>query len=121
MGKNQIKINENQLKSIINESVRRILKEYNNDYSDFFDDLNNMIDNPMEYFKDNDDYKTQYPEDVYDWGEKVQQLGLELSRLCGKYRFDNGEVYDNLKKIESEYNSVCGDLNTFGIASHWDS
>ena len=120
MGKNQIKINENQLKNIINESVRRILKE-NFNSNEFFDDLNNMIDNPMEYFKDNDAYKTQYPEDVYDWGEKVQQLGLELSRLCGKYRFDNGEVYDNLKKIESEYNSVCGDLNTFGIASHWDS
>lgn len=119
MSKNVIKLNESQLQSIVTKSVKKILKEGFNS-QDFFDDLNNMVDNPDEYFNDNDDYQTQYPDDVYEWGRKVQNLGLELSRLCGKYR-DNDEIYDNLKKIESEYNSVCGDLNTFDIANHWDS
>lgn len=117
MSKNIIRLNENQLQKLVTNSVKRMLKEGFNT-NDFFDDLNNMVDNPNDYFQDEE---TQYPEDVYEWGRKAQELGLELSRLCGKYRFENEEVYDNLKKIESEYNSVCGDISTFGIANHWDS
>lgn len=114
--KNTIKLNENQLVKLVENSVKKILKEnFNTD--DFFNDLNNMVDNPQDYA---DDYSQEYPEEVYEWGRKVQQLGLELSRICGQYR-DNQELYETLKEIENEYNAVCGDLNTYGIASHWES
>jgi len=104
--KNTIKLNENQLAKLVENSVKKILKE------NF-----NMVDNPQDYA---DEYSQEYPEEVYEWGRKVQQLGLELSRICGQYR-DNQELYETLKEIESEYNAVCGDLNTYGIASHWKS
>lgn len=94
MKKNQIKLNESELRNIVKESVKTILKEYENNLP-------------------------EYPDDVYKWAEKVQALGLELSRLCGKYRFNNEELYQTLSEIESEYNAVCGDLNTYGIAPHW--
>ena len=96
--KNTIKLNENQLVKLVENSVKKILKENFN----------------------TDEYTQEYPEEIYEWGRKVQQLGLELSRICGQYR-DNQELYETLKEIESEYNAVCGDLNTYGIASHWES
>lgn len=114
--KNTIKLNENQLVKLVENSVKKILKEnFNTD--DFFNDLNNMVDNPQDYAEE---YAPQYPDEIYEWGKKVQELGLELSRFCGQYR-GNKELYETLKSIESEYNSVCGDLNTYGIAAHWES
>ena len=117
MNKKQIiKLNENQLTKLVENSVKKILKEnFNTD--DFFNDLNNMVDNPQDYAEE---YAPQYPDEIYEWGKKVQELGLELSRFCGQYR-ENKELYETLKSIESEYNAVCGDLNTYGIASHWES
>ena len=117
MSRNIIKLNEDQLNEVVAKSVKKHLKEHFNT-DEFFGDLNNMVDNPREYFQSEE---TQYPDDVCEWGRKAQQLGLELSRLCGQYRFENEEVYETLKKIEEEYNAVCGDLNTYGISSHWDS
>ena len=94
MGKNIMKLNEEDLKQIVAESVRRVLKE-----------IYEEID---------------YPDDIYEWGKKAQELGLELHRLCGKYRFENEELYGILKTIDCQYNSVCGDLSTYSIAGHWD-
>lgn len=110
-------ISESQLQSLIYNSIKRKLNEQFTT-NGFFDDLNNMVDNPNDYFQKEG---TQFPDDVCDWGRKVQQLGLELSRLCGQYRFNNEEVYNVLQKIEEEYNAVCGDLNTYGISNHWES
>ena len=100
MKKNVVKINENTLRQIVAESMKKMLKEYatNEPVSDY-----------------------EIPVDVCDWGKKVQELGLELSRLCGKYRYENEELYAILKDIEHEYNAVCGDLNTYDIAPHWES
>ena len=61
-GKKVRKMDENTLKQIIKESVKKALNE-------------------MEYGYDVPDI----PDDVREWGEKAQRLGLELSRLCGKY------------------------------------
>ena len=32
----------------------------------------------------------------------------------------NQELYDELDSIDSAFNGICADLNTFGMASHWD-
>ena len=60
----------------------------------------------------------EFPEDICEWGRKVQELGLELSRLCGKYKEDE-DTYRILSEMENEFNAVCGDLNTYDIAPHW--
>lgn len=94
-------ITESQLRRIVKESVRKALKE----------------SSELEY--DSDGYITNLPDDVAEWGAKCQQLGGELSALCGKYRFKNEELYQMLSTLASELNAVNGDLNTFSIAPHW--
>lgn len=89
--KNSIRLNESKLK----EFVRQIVESALND--------NNL----------------EYPEDVIEWGNKIQELGLIGYRLCGKYRNDD-ELYGILSEIQSELNAACGDLNTYSISSHWD-
>lgn len=91
------KQSEDHLKSLLNETFQT---------RDFFD-------------KDATDTEPQeLPEDICEWGRKVQELGLELSRLCGKYKEDE-DTYRILSEIENEFNAVCGDLNTYDIAPHW--
>ena len=48
MSKNVIKLNESQIQAIVAKSVKRLLQEGFGD--DFFNDLNNMVDNPNDYF-----------------------------------------------------------------------
>jgi len=62
---------------------------------------------------------TNIPNDILEWSRNVQNLGLELYRLCGTYRFEDDELYEILSRIEEEYNAVCGDLNTYNFAPHW--
>lgn len=82
-------------------------------------DLRNLVREAIENVTNNIEDEEDYPADVIEWAKKVQTLGLELSRLCGKYRFSNEELYQTLDSIQTEYNAVCGDLNTYGISSHW--
>ena len=49
MGKRIVKLNESQIQAIVTKSVKRLLQEGFNT-NDFFDDLNNMVDNPNDYF-----------------------------------------------------------------------
>lgn len=93
-------ITESQLRQIVKESVRKALRESELEYN-------------------SDGYITNIPDDVAEWGAKCQQLGEELSALCGKYRFENEELYQMLSTLDSELNAVNGDLNTFSIAPHW--
>lgn len=94
------RITESQLRQIVKESVRKALRESELEYN-------------------SDGYITNIPDDVAEWGAKCQQLGEELSALCGKYRFENEELYQMLSTLDSELNAVNGDLNTFSIAPHW--
>lgn len=48
MSKNIIKLNESQIQAIVTKSVKKLLQEGFGD--DFFNDLNNMVDNPNDYF-----------------------------------------------------------------------
>lgn len=48
MSKNIIKLSENQIQTLVAKSVKRLLQEGFGD--DFFNDLNNMVDNPNDYF-----------------------------------------------------------------------
>lgn len=48
MSKKFIRLNESQLQTVVNNSLKRIIKEGFCD--DFFNDLNNMVDNPQDYF-----------------------------------------------------------------------
>ena len=107
--KQQVKLNEAQLKKIVAESVKKVLKEVQ---------VNDWQDSPT----NGSDYdEINIPDDVYEWGRKVQALGLELCRLCGQYRYTNEELYNILSSIEQEYNAVCGDLNAYNIAYHWST
>lgn len=53
--KKLVKLNESQLKSIVTESVKRLLREFDSD--EFFGDLNNKTDNLFNYQKNEDDEK----------------------------------------------------------------
>lgn len=99
--KNIVKVNESKLRELVTESVKSVLREFD-EYGD------------NEYY--------EFPEEVYEWGRKVQELGLELSRIIGQYRGElDWDVMDVLLDIQSEYNAICGDLNTYSIASHYES
>ena len=107
MKKNIVKINENALRQIVAESVKKALKE---------SQVNDWQDNPT---NESGYDEANIPDDVYEWGRKVQALGLELYRLCGQYRYTNEDLYDILSSIGDEYYPICGDLNTYNIAPHW--
>lgn len=97
-----VQLNKTRLRSIVKESVKRALRE------------------SQELEFDDDGFPKNIPEDVVEWGVKCQHLGLELSILCGKYRFENNDLYEMLRTLDDELNAVNGDLNTFGIAPHYD-
>ena len=96
-----IRLTEGDLHRIIENSVRRVLKE------------------DLEY--DENGYPTNMPDDVSEWAHKLQNLCSELVQLKGKYRFD-GQWDELLKQLEEVFNTldgICADLNSYGMASHW--
>ena len=103
MNKKQIvRLTESDIHRIVKESVNKILREgWELDYDD-------------------NGYITNLPDDVAEWGAKCQQLGSELSTLCGKYRYENEELYQMLRSLALQLNAVNGDLNAYSIASHWE-
>lgn len=96
-----IRLTESDLHRIIENSVRRILKE------------------DLEY--DENGYPTNMPDDVSEWAHKLQNLCSELVQLKGKYRFDEqwDELFKQLEEVFNTLDGICGDLNSYGMASHW--
>jgi hypothetical protein len=49
----------------------------------------------------------------------LQEINIKLQRLCGDTRFgDDKEVYEIITSISNQVNEVCGDLDTYNIASN---
>lgn len=108
MEKNKITLSESEFQNLIKEAVKNILSEKKN------------LKEDLEW--DDNGYPINMPDDVCEWARKVQNLGYQLSLLKGKYRMTGGEyeeLYNYLDSIDSAFNGVCADLNTFGMASHW--
>lgn len=96
--KNVVRINEESLKEMVSKAIKSALKEGYEEGSVY-----------------------DFPEEIYAWGKKVQALGLELDRIIGEHRFSLfDEELEALRSIQTQYNAVCGDLNTYEIADHFD-
>lgn len=94
--KNVVRLTESKLKAMVAESVQTILKEY---YSDRY----------------------KFPDELYEWGKKFQNLGNELEKIIS---YDNrlnltDEESIVVNSLIKQVNAVCDDLNDYGIADHF--
>ena len=96
MENNKIKLNEQQLKQIVAESVKNVLKEWENEnpegatYSYYNPEWGNNVTDP--------DYYNETPEDVKTWKKNAVNLLHQLHALTGKY-----QTSKKLKDILSVY------------------
>lgn len=121
-----MKMTEKQIQRLVNEEVRRykaankrnarldgIIKECVSKA------IKRKMNEDLEW--DDNGYPTNLPDDVCEWASKMQGLGVELSRLVGKYRMDGqwDELYNQLRDLHDSVDAVCADINTYGMASHY--
>ena len=99
--KKVVRLTESQLRNMIQESVKRVLRE------------------DLEW--DDDGYPINLPDDIAEWASKVQNLCAELVQLKGKYRLEGNwdTLLKQLNNIDNTLNSACADLNTYGMSKHW--
>lgn len=99
--KKVVRLTESQLRNMIQESVKRVLRE------------------DLEW--DDDGYPINLPDDITEWASKVQNLCAELVQLKGKYRLEGNwdTLLKQLNNIDNTLNSACADLNTYGMSKHW--
>lgn len=124
--KKVIRLTESRLHKMIQESTRKVLKEYgyvNSKNDEDYQQQPMADDDDLEpycgskYLKVNPstNYIWGYPEDVQGWAEQFDKLQYEIHQLCGQYRFEDDALYKILAEIADEVDAAWGDMHTYNM------